>query len=108
MPKFNPALLSAYLNQDTFKPNDPATEYASRDDGKILVWGTASYFDVEHAYKLKFLPSEDFLSKNLFLGGWTDRAPYTMTKTITNRERANMTNVIRGLAENPDAYLIIR
>lgn len=103
MPKFNPALLSAYLNQDTFKPNDPATEYASRDDGKILVWGTASYFDVEHAYRLKFLPSEDFLSKNLFLGGWTDRAPYTMA----NRERANMTNVIRGLAENPDAYLII-
>lgn len=102
-PKFNPALLSAYLNQDTFKPNDPATEYASRDDGKILVWGTASYFDVEHAYRLKFLPSEDFLSKNLFLGGWTDRAPYTMA----NRERVNMTNVIRGLAENPDAYLII-
>lgn len=103
VPKFNPALLSAYLNQDTFKPNDPATEYASRDDGKILVWGTASYFDVEHAYRLKFLPSEDFLSKNLFLGGWTDRAPYTMA----NRERVNMTNVIRGLAENPDAYLII-
>ncbi len=103
VPKFNPSLLPAYLNQDTFKPNDPATEYASRDDGKILVWGTASYFDVEHAYRLKFLPSEEFLSKNLFLGGWTDRAPYTMA----NRERADMTNVIRGLAENPNAYLII-
>lgn len=33
VPKFNPSLLPAYLNQDTFKPNDPATEYASRDDG---------------------------------------------------------------------------
>lgn len=103
VPKFNPSLLPAYLNQDTFKPNDPATEYASRDDDKILVWGTASYFDIEHAYRLKFLPSEEFLSKNLFLGGWTDRAPYTMA----NRERADMTNVIRGLAENPNAYLII-
>lgn len=103
VPKFNPALLPAYLNQDSFQPDDPAVEYASRDDGKLLVWGTSSYFDVEHAYRLKFLPSEEFLSKNIFLGGWTDRAPYTMA----NRERADMTNVIRGLAENPNAYLII-
>lgn len=102
IPTFNPALLPSYLNQDSFNPDNPAVEYANRDDGKILVWGISSYFDVEHAYRLKFLPPESLLEKNFFLGGWTDRAPFSMA----NREQAGMTNVIRGLAENPNAYLV--
>ena len=100
---FNPGLLPAYLNQDSFKTDNPAVEYANRNDGKILVWGISTYFDVEHAYRLKFLPSETMLEKNFCLGGWTDRAPFNMA----NREQAGMTNIIRGLAENPDAYLVV-
>lgn len=103
VPMFNPSLLPVYLNQNSFHPDNPATEYASRDDGKILVWGTGSYFHVEHSYRLKFLPSEEFLEKNIFLGGWTDRAPFTNA----NRERIGMTNPMRGLADNPNAYLIV-
>lgn len=102
VPMFNPSLLPAYLDQNSFKTNNPAVKYASRDDGKILVWGISSYFDVEHAYRLKFLPPENLLKKNFYLGGWTDRAPFTMA----NREQAGMTNVIRGLADNPNAYLV--
>ncbi len=103
VPMFNPGLLPAYLNQDSFKTDNPAVEYANRNDGKILVWGISTYFDVEHAYRLKFLPSETMLEKNFCLGGWTDRAPFNMA----NREKVGMTNIIRGLAENPDAYLVV-
>ncbi|MFR7746471.1 MAG: hypothetical protein ACLU06_03460 [Eggerthellaceae bacterium] len=103
VPMFNPSLIGAYLNQDTYQPNNPVAEYAARDDGRINVWGISSFFEVEDSYRLKFLPSEELLAKNFFLGGWSDRAPFTMA----NRERVNMGNAVKGLADNPNAYLVI-
>lgn len=104
VPRFSFSLLPAYLNQDSFEPNHPAIDYITSHNENIYVWGTLSYASIERSYMLKFLPPQEFLEHNFSLGGWTDRAPFAMAA----RENVGMANVIKGLADNKGAYLIIR
>lgn len=89
-------------HQEEFRPQGELVEYALRDDGHIYVWDTLDFADLEHSYKLRYLPSREFLEKNISIGGWSTDSPYINARNAM----VGMPNVVRGLVENERAYFV--
>lgn len=89
-------------HQEEFHPQGELVEYALRNDGRIYVWDTLDFTGLERSYQLRYLPSREFLEKNISIGGWSTDSPYINARNAM----VGMPNVVRGLVENECAYFI--
>lgn len=72
---FDPGQLPELLDQTDHVPNYEIYDVAM-EGREVYLWDTVSYLVVEATYEHRFLPTEDFLMKNISMGGWTSDAPF--------------------------------
>lgn len=99
---FNPAQMQKSISQEDYQPSSPMMDYVMAENDNIYVWGTLSHVAFEGIYEQKYLPTNQFLEKNLSVGGWITNAPFINARN----DLAGMPNVIKGLAENDNAYFV--
>lgn len=76
---FDPAQLPELLDQRNHVPDYEIYDVAMEGD-EVYLWDTISYVVLEAAYEHRFLPTEDFLMKNICMGGWTSDAPFIIAR----------------------------
>lgn len=101
VPSFNPAL--PFIDQRDYRPDNEMVSYITSNSENIYVWDTSSFYAIEESYGLKNLPAKEFLQRYFSLGGWLTGSPLT----DANNQQAGIPNLIRGLAENDNAYLVV-
>ncbi len=101
-PTLDPGEALETFDQEDAKPKGDLYDFASVDDGHIYVWGTLDFVDLEGCFRHKFLPSSEFLDRNICIGGWSTNSPYINARN----DEVGMTNVVKGLVDNPRARFI--
>lgn len=90
------------FDQESFQPEGNSIDLALSDDENIYVWNTLDFMTLEAAYEFRFLPSEEFLERNISIGGWSTDSPYIQARN----EMVGMTNIVAGLVENDHARYV--
>lgn len=70
------ALYTAF-NQDKFEPENGVVKYCNSHPEDVFVYDVMTYAsNVESAYKNRYIPSTEFLMKNITFGGWSTMSPF--------------------------------
>lgn len=91
------------LNQQSYVPQSAILSYENEHPDEVFAWdGTAYSWGFEGAYGLDIIPSDDMLSRNFVLGGWTEGSPAMRMR----REWQGVSNLLRSLIDNPRVRLV--
>lgn len=93
---FEPEQAAIAVNQKDYSPKDDALYNFAMKSDCLYVWDTISYVVLETAYDHRFLPSEEFMRKNICMGGWTSNAPFIHALW----DEVGLSNMAKGLVEN--------
>lgn len=76
---FDPSVLPELVDQTDHVPDYELYDVAMEGQ-EVYLWDTLSYVVLEATYEHRFLPAEDFLLKNICMGGWTSDAPFIIAR----------------------------
>lgn len=91
------------FNQDKFEPENVVVKYCNSHTEDVFVYDVTTYAaNVEQTYENRYIPSKEFLMKNITFGGWTTMSPFWNKKN----EILGTDSYFRSLCTEDNWYFI--
>lgn len=103
-PTLEPSRTLAVIDQRTYEPMGSIVDYIEGHPDTTYAWTPGAFETVSYAYAMRFVPEEEFLARNITLGGWAVESPFYMARN----EEARLAMPLRDLATNENARLVVR
>lgn len=99
---YTPERITGVFAADSFEPTCTLTDYVEEHPDNIFVFDVLTNQDLKRACALRGLPTEDYISRTVILGGWDARAPFV----VSNNKSMGAANPIKALVDNENALYV--